>query len=205
MKYVLNNTPYNVEIVRKNNKNTYIKVLDDLTILVTTNYFVSDACVLNLLDQNQKFLLKGLASKKEKQDFKYLGKKYNVIYVSDLKNVDIDNNYIYVKDELSLNKWLDKETKRIFKERLDVLIKEFNITIPKLKIRKMTTRWGVCNKKLHTITLNFNLIYYDIEKIDYVIIHELSHFLHFDHSKSFWQEVSKHCPNYKNLRKELRD
>ena len=69
----------------------------------------------------------------------------------------------------------------------------------------MTTRWGVCNKKTKTITLNSELIKYSIDKLDYVIIHELSHFIHFNHSKEFWLLVSKYCPRYKEIRKELRD
>ena len=80
-----------------------------------------------------------------------------------------------------------------------------NIKSPILKIRTMKTRWGVYNRKNHTITLNSKLIEFDIEKIDYVIVHELSHIIHFDHSKEFWNLVSKYCPNYKAIRKEMRD
>ena len=69
----------------------------------------------------------------------------------------------------------------------------------------MKTRWGVYNRKNHTITLNSRLIEFDTEKIDYVITHELSHIIHFDHSEYFWQLVSKYCPNYKKIRKELKD
>ena len=74
-----------------------------------------------------------------------------------------------------------------------------------LKIRKMKTRWGVCNKKTKTITLNSELMKYSIDKLDYVIVHELSHFIYFDHSKNFWKQVEKYCPCYKKIRKELKD
>ena len=47
------------------------------------------------------------------------------------------------------------------------------------------------------------LIHYKPELIDYVIVHELSHFKFMDHSSNFWNEVSKHYPNYKKARKEL--
>jgi len=63
----------------------------------------------------------------------------------------------------------------------------------------------VCNKKNKTVTLNSELIKYSIDKLDYVIIHELSHFIHFNHSKDFWNLVSKYCPRHKEIRKELRD
>lgn len=84
------------------------------------------------------------------------------------------------------------------------LFKE-KIPYPKLKIRKMTSRWGVCNVKDKTVTLNFELIKRDIKYLDYVIVHELSHFIHPNHSKSFWFLVSKYIPNYKELRKEMRE
>ena len=97
--------------------------------------------------------------------------------------------------------------RKIFKERLDIWYNTFeeNIPYPNLRIRKMTTRWGVCNKKTNTVTLNSELMKYSLDKLDYVIIHELAHFVHFNHSKNFWLLVSKYCKNYKEIRKELRD
>ena len=96
---------------------------------------------------------------------------------------------------------------RIFDERYVYVFNRFNENIksPILKIRDMKTRWGVYNRLNHTITLNSRLIEFDIEKIDYVIIHELSHIIHFNHSKSFWNLVGKYCKNYKEIRKEMKD
>lgn len=72
-----------------------------------------------------------------------------------------------------------------------------------LRIRKMKTRWGVCNFTKKIITLNSELITKDISLIDYVIIHELCHFKHQNHSPLFWQEVEKYYPYYKKARKML--
>ena len=69
----------------------------------------------------------------------------------------------------------------------------------------MKTRWGVCNKRDNSVTLNSKLMEFDLEKLDYVIIHELAHFIHFNHSKDFWNLVSKYEPNYKKIRKEMKD
>ena len=142
---------------------------------------------------------------KKKELFYYLGKKYDIIYLD--SNVELYDDKIYVKNEETLNKWYKKQIKKIFKERLDYNYSLFieNIPYPNLRIRKMKTRWGVCNKKTNTVTLNSELIKYDISKIDYVIIHELSHFLHFNHSRNFWNQVEKYCPNYKKIRNELKD
>ena len=69
----------------------------------------------------------------------------------------------------------------------------------------MTTRWGVCNIKNHNVTLNYNLSKYDIKCLDYVIVHELSHFIHHNHSKEFWSLVEKYYPKYKECKKMLKE
>jgi len=69
----------------------------------------------------------------------------------------------------------------------------------------MTSRWGVCNRKNKSITINTELVKKDLKYIDYVIIHELCHFVHFNHSSDFWKLVSKYCDNYKKLRKEMKE
>ena len=210
MKYIIDNVEYEVVIQKKNNKNTYIRVKDDLRIYVTTNYFVTKSMIKKILDNNYDYISKNLKKQRIKQEknneFYYLGEKYDIIFF-DSKKIEIMNNRIYVKDEATLNRWLKKEIKRIFSEKLAIIYNEFeeDIPYPNLRIRHMTTRWGVCNKKSITVTLNSELIRYSLDKLDYVIIHELSHLIHFNHSKEFWVLVSKYCPRYKEIRKELKD
>ena len=79
------------------------------------------------------------------------------------------------------------------------------IPVPNLKIRKMTSRWGVCNIKNYNVTLNYQLSKYNIRCLDYVIVHELSHFVYPNHSRNFWNLVGKYYPNYKECRKELKE
>jgi hypothetical protein len=97
--------------------------------------------------------------------------------------------------------------RKIFKERIDFYYNKFteNIPYPKLKIRCMKTRWGVCNKRDNSVTLNSNLMKETIECIDYVVVHELSHFVEFNHSKNFWNVVSKYYPDYKKCVKKLKE
>lgn len=72
-----------------------------------------------------------------------------------------------------------------------------------LKFNQPKSRWGSCSSK-GVINLNWKLIVFRHEIIDYVIIHELSHLTHMNHSKAFWKLVAEHCPDYKKLRTELR-
>jgi len=136
-----------------------------------------------------------------------LGKEVDVVVFSMQDKPELYNNKFYIKDKSKLDKYIKDYAFIIFESRLKVMYDLFeeNIPYPKLKIRKMTSRWGVCNRKDNSVTLNLELIRMDIKYLDYVIVHELSHFIHFDHSNNFWSLVSKYCSNYKILRKEMRE
>jgi predicted metal-dependent hydrolase len=211
MKYKINGIYYDVIIEKKNNKNTYIRVKDDFTIHVTTNYFTSKRSILTLLRNNHDSLITMIDEKLKQQEkennFYYMGRKYDIIVVSTLKTIEFDENHVYVKSMDSLNRWYKKEMKNLFKEKIDYYYNQFeeDIPYPILKIRKMKTRWGVCNKRDDSITLNSNLMKYDVSALEYVVVHELSHFVHFDHSKQFWETVKKYYPNYKRSIALLKD
>ena len=211
MNYYLNGIEYKVVIVKKNNKNTYIRITDNLEILVTTNYFTTKNYIKKLLDKNTNSLTKMLSSKQkqiEKRDsFFYLGKSYDIIEVSIMDDITIDENIIYIPNKKKFDKWYKKELTRIFTDRLKNNFEIFDEVkiCPTLKIRTMKTRWGVYNRVKHNITLNSRLLEYSYDEIDYVIIHELSHVIHFNHSKDFWNLVSKYCPNYKLIQKRLKE
>ena len=208
--YKIDGEHYPVEVIKKNNKNTYIRIKEDSTIYVTTNYLVTKRQIKNILDNNIEFLRKALKKVKRRKEkasqFYYLNKKYDIIY-SAFDKVEIDEDKIYCKNEITLNKWLKNKMSEIYLERLNINYNLFeeDIPYPKLKIRNMKTRWGVCNKRDNSITLNSKLIKYSLNEIDYVIIHELSHLVHFDHSKEFWKTVQKYMPNYKKSVKVLKE
>ena len=208
--YELDGKYYPIIKIKKNNKHTYIKVKDG-SIYITTNYFTSDKVINKLLIDNKesidKMIYKHVKREKKDLDFYYLGNKYDIIILPSKNNVEIIDNKIYTKNNQMLNTWLKNQIQQIFKNRLDYNIKLFeeDIIYPSLKIRTMTTRWAVCNNKNKTITLNSKLIRFEIDYLDYVIIHELSHLVHPNHSNNFWNLVSKYCPNYKKIRQKLKE
>lgn len=211
MQYELNGIYYDVVIEKKNNKNLYVRVKEDGKIHVTCNYFTTKGMILKVLDENtnalQKMINQVEKRNKKSNSFFYLGNSYDIIINEDTKKVIIIDDKIYTRDLKMLDKWYKEEMIRIFDERYVYVFNHFdeNIKSPILKIRNMKTRWGVYNRKNHTITLNSKLIEFDISKIDYVIIHELSHIIHFDHSKDFWNLVGKYCKDYKKIRKEMKE
>ena len=134
MKYKINNQEYDVVIIKKNNKNTYIRVKEDMKIYVTTNYLVNKSYIKNILDNNIDYLKKMLSKRKQDQEkeesFYYLGNIYDIIYVSSIDNLEIVENKIYVKNSKELEKWYKKQIINLFQERLEINYKNFKENIP---------------------------------------------------------------------------
>lgn len=212
MEFNVDDTIYNVVIEKKNNKNLYIRILDDLSVKITCPKYYTDAMIKKVINENKESILKMINKQGKKQEnkkndeFSLLGRKLNIKYL-DVKSPKYDGYNLIIKNDEMLNRWYKKQAKEIFKNYLDEAYYVFDekIPYPKLKIRGMKTRWGVCNRKDNSVTLNLELIKKDHKYLNYVIVHELSHFVHFDHSKKFWNTVEKYCPEYKLVRKELKD
>jgi predicted metal-dependent hydrolase len=73
----------------------------------------------------------------------------------------------------------------------------------KISIRDTRSRWGSCSST-GNISLSWRLIMAPLEVMEYVVIHELAHLKHMDHSSAFWGVVSQHCPNYNQHRHWLK-
>ena len=202
--FIIDGIEYKVEINRKRIKNINFRI-EDKTIRVSCPFICTDNYIIKLLKQNEKALIR-MAKRSERQESRkekvlYLGQELDYIQY---KKIMFQDNIAYGPSIDKVNEYLEKHSIKVFEKRLELYINEFG-DIPKfrLRTRKMKTRWGVNNRSSKTITLNTMLIHYKPELIDYVIVHELSHFKHMDHSANFWNEVSKHYPNYKKARKEL--
>ncbi len=211
MKIKIQEEEYNLIIDKKiSTKNTYIRVKDNLDIYVTCNTFTTDKSILKLIIDNEKSLIRminRIKRKKAKEEyFYYLGRKYDLVYLNQ-NNITFGEEKVFVPPDFSLEKWYKKEALRVFQEELDRIYNSYlyKIPYPSLTIRKMKTRWGVCNVKSHRITLNLELIKKDIIYLDYVIVHELSHLLYANHSREFWKCVEDNFHDYKKIRRELKD
>jgi hypothetical protein len=102
---------------------------------------------------------------------------------------------------------LRAKAKRILPARTLDLVKStginYNIQRDGIRLGFMRTRWG-SRSSSGTISLNIGLVRLPAHLIDYVIIHELCHIVHMNHSSAFWAEVAKHCPHYRAYRKEIK-
>lgn len=197
---------YDIVVLKKRTtKNLYIKVKDDLKIYITCNIFTSDREIKRIVNNNRKsierMLDRAIMLDEKKQDFYFLGKKYDIVYTN-IDEVSLGENKIFLSKNIDLDKWLKKQALKIFSEHLENCYENFTRSIPhpSLRIRKMKTRWGVCNTKTYVITLNLELITKDINCLDYVIYHELSHLVEANHSKRFWMVVEENFKDYKKYR-----
>ncbi len=210
MKITIKDQTFNVFITRKNNKNMYLRVKKD-GIYITCNYFVTNSMIKSFIEKNEDDIIRmnETVQRKEKknEEFYYLGNNYDVVVLNTVSKIEFVGNQVFVKNKTYLNTFLKNECERIFNDRVKICYNLFeeDIPYPKVMIGKMKRKWGYCNKRQELIKLNSELIKYSIDEIDYVIIHELCHFLEFNHSKNFWNYVKKYKPNYKENTKVLKE
>lgn len=88
-----------------------------------------------------------------------------------------------------------KDYARFFlQQRLDTLSREFNLPYNRLTVRAQKTRWGSCSAKKN-INLNYRLLFIDADLLDYILLHELVHTVHMNHSKAFWHYFEALLPD----------
>lgn len=204
-KIIIDNEEFEIIVNRKRIKNLYLRVKEENKIEVSANFYTTNKEILKIINDNKAFIIKAnnklKANKLKPNKIMYLGDELSLI---ESDKTFIDNNYIYAKSEEDAVNYIYSLCYDVFRTRLERIMNMFD-DLPKftLRVRKMKTRWGVCNKSSMTVTLNTELITKDVNLIDYVIVHELCHFKHMDHSPKFWNEVAKYYPYYKQARKEL--
>jgi hypothetical protein len=99
--------------------------------------------------------------------------------------------------------WLMRQAKRVFAERLDHFAPQLGVRHSRLRLSSASTRWGSASAD-GTIRLNWRLIHLKMDMVDYVVVHELSHLRHMDHSPLFWDVVAGVLPDHKQRRQALR-
>lgn len=213
-------------ITRKNVKNINLKVHKDLSVEVVANKNISIKYIYELVEKKATWIIKSRVkieknneNKKDITNIKYntgdiiyyWGREYKLVVLeSNKQNVDIFHGEIllYIKDiedtkkkESVIYSWYRERALVEFENQLKRLypyVKQYDINYPQLKIRKMKSCWGTCHYNKGFIVLNTELIKYDIEKIEYVIIHELMHFIYHNHSKEFHYNVNRVVNNIKS-------
>ena len=146
-------------------------------------------------------------SYKEGEKFLYLGVEYPLnINITQSEGLNFDGQ------RFSLNQcgkevflaWYKSAFKKIALPRLEYYAKNHQLKYQQVRLKNQKTLWGSCSG-VNNINLNYLLIGAPIFVIDYVLVHELCHTVHKNHSKSFWKLVETILPNYKASKRWLQD
>lgn len=139
----------------------------------------------------------------------FFGKELTLA-ASEYKKAVLSDNLLLVPKGLSEDKlqkyiveFYRSEAKSYLPQRVKEISSETGLSYSSLLINSAKTHWGSCTAD--RIHLSCLLMAAHPETIDYVIIHELSHTVHHNHSPLFWTLVAQHCPDYKAKRKELKN
>ena len=139
--------------------------------------------------------------------FLLLGKNCRIVLVdSRYVRFDEDSYTIYLPTKNArarLIKWLKENGKRIFTTVTERKAKEMGVTFQSVEISSAKGKWGSCSFD-NKIRYTYRLIYAPKEMIEYVVVHELAHVRHKNHSALFWAEVAKYVPDWKQKRKWLK-
>lgn len=212
---IINGQKIDCEIHYKKIKNCYLRIRDG-KIMISASYFYTEKQIDAFIIKNQDMIIKQLAkchchvSYRDHGYVEIFAKRYELI-VKDMKikRCVMHENDIYIYDQnikSVLDCFLTQRLLEYIKQKIkDLLISDFDLPLPEISIRKMKSRWGSCFYLKNKITFNFSLIFLPPELIDYVIVHELCHFIEPNHSKRFYAEIEKRLPEYRLLEEKLKE
>ena len=140
----------------------------------------------------------------------YLGIQYPLqLITSGLSIVKHENSFLNVYHRKNssiknlIKRWYKQQALIYFKQRTELFINSYHFpTVKEIKVRYMKSRWGSCSSNA-VITYNIHLLKADPEYIDYVVLHELCHLIHPNHSKNFYRLQSQLDPNWKQKKINL--
>lgn len=166
-----------IVIIRAKRKTMSLSVNDDLQAVVRAPYGVSEKAVKEFVEVNSSWLDKAVV-RKQKQ----------------LERYDIS------EDEKEQLKALAKQ---VIPERVEYYSRLMNLYPTDVKITSAKKRFGSCNGK-NSLCFSYFLMKYPLEAVDYVVVHELAHIKHHNHSKDFYNLIKKYLPDYKERERLLK-
>lgn len=228
---VLNNKIIEYDLKHNSKKNVNIHIKPDLTLAVSAPRWVLKGELENILYNKSTWILTNLEKQKrllrEKRtnilenghSIWFKGEKYRlyfrqadknfVCFVDDMiivysSNVD-DTEY----SKKVFMKWLKSQAEEDFNDALtkyrNKMLKKYKIPEYSLQIRSMKSRWGTCIPSKRKVTLNLHLMFAPKEYLEYIALHELTHFLEIYHNDRFYDIVKEFMPNYKEISRSLNE
>lgn len=214
------------DYTKKNIKNINIRITPEGNISVSAPVGVPLNSVDSFVEQKAEWIFRKMADIEKRRENMPDGEIYsgkNVFFLGKEYTLELekgrkfeveragDRIIVYSRDgddnlKPKYINWLIEQAKPVFEEsltRMLLLASEFKIERPEIYIRNMTSRWGSCNRDKKRIGLNVQMIKADIRCIDQVVLHELAHFVSYDHSDRFYSILNKLMPDWKERKEEL--
>lgn len=214
---------------RKDVKNLNLRIHKDGSVYVSANYKTPIERIDEFVASKDSFISNAQKKFREMEQLRPAPKQYvsgETFYIqgrgmrlqvisSNRDAIDSDGVYIrlYVKDiddfqrkERLIKRFLHKQCVAVFSQTLDQLyplFEKYGVSRPVLRIRDMETRWGSCLAKKGIITLNMRLLEAPQNCIEYVVMHELCHFIHPNHSRNFYGFLAMLMPDWKERKRML--
>ncbi|SES96306.1 M48 family metallopeptidase [Thalassotalea agarivorans] len=213
------------QVIRSARRQTLAIQVKQGEVIVRAPVYISDDYINQLVERKHKWIQSKLVCQQQKLDdrFSYqqddslywLGQKHrfsvelgskNTVQVSDkgiivvlkpIANESQTNQTVRIKRVLL--KWLTTNAKRVLVQRVAELSALTGLAYNDVNVRQYKARWGSCNSQKR-ISLNVFLMMAPPWVVDYVIIHELCHTRHMNHSKAYWQLVQHHFPLYRSAK-----
>lgn len=213
---------------RKNVKNLNLRIRPDASVAVSAPLAISSEDADVFIIRKKNYILKALGEIKNCSDefsqrqyisgegFRLEGKNLRLKVISAEKNcIDTDGVFLtlHVKNRYSTSE-KEKMVRKFYTETTDAVMndilsklyeifRKYNIPKPTLKFRTMKTRWGSCSISENAITLNSRLIEAPRNCIEYVVMHELCHMIHPNHSRRFYSFLTMQMPDWKERKQTL--
>lgn len=201
---------FDYTVIRSNRKTMSVSVSSDNVITVRCPYSMSDFAVDEFINSKSDWLFRIMAENNIKRKYCESILSYREIYLGGQKvplifsdKNRIERGAVFVKDIESIKKTYIKHLSADLLDYAKQIAKQAKLRAADFSVRAYKSRWGCCDRK-GFITFNWKLIMLPLYLQQYVIIHELCHTVHFNHSQKFWNLVAKLEPNYKLCRKNLK-
>ena len=188
----LNENVISVELKNKKHiKHCYLRILSKDLLQIKANKYFTIYDAKDLINRKKEWILENIKRVENKTIeegfFLYLGEK------KELKNFKIKN----------LDNFYKNEIQKIIPLLVEKYSNIMQLYPTKISYRKNKRTWGSCNYK-NELNFNILLMKYPMYIMEYIVVHELAHIKHKNHSKDFWNLVQKFCPNYKIIEKNFK-
>lgn len=176
-----------VRIIRSDRRTMAIQVNSEGEVVFRIPQNLPEKEVKGVLDSHRSWIVNKVCQRKERERIRKQKRR----------------EYSEVPDWSSITDTEKRQIRQAFEKRAEYYSNLMGVTYGNITIRNQKTRWGSCSGR-GNLNFNYRLYYMPEELMDYVVVHELAHRIHMNHSAEFWNVVERYCPNWKTLRTRLK-